>query len=145
MERSGSSPAASHRRCCWVHSTYMGSAISEAGAGSTGSDWVTRDRASGGLVESRPRWSRIRLPTVGSAMKAMIRRHPPHSGQASTSIAKTFLRRSAQGTRNGRCENTIVARLGENAAFERGDPLPKTGGVGCQRLVVSYPSPDAPR
>ena len=44
--------------------------------------------ATGGPVEPRPRWSSIRLATADSAMKAMSRRRPPHSGQASTSMAK---------------------------------------------------------
>jgi hypothetical protein len=36
---------------------------------------------------------------VGAAMKAMSIIRPPHSGQARTSISKTFASKSAQGIR----------------------------------------------
>jgi hypothetical protein len=50
-------------------------------------------------LESRARWSRMRFATFASAMKAMSCIRLLHSGQARTSIAKTFRSRSAQGMR----------------------------------------------
>jgi hypothetical protein len=41
----------------------------------------------------------IFLAVPGSAKEAIILSRPPHSGQASTSIAKTFFSNSAHGIR----------------------------------------------
>jgi hypothetical protein len=69
----------------------------------------------------------MRFATVASAMKAMSWSRPPQ-GQARTSRAKTFLRRSAHGTRYVRAGRSCFR--GELSVLEDDEPAEASAGAG---------------